>query len=145
MRVLFIWLLMIAGPAHSFENVIEVDFTNCAQASCFNVFSERIQISEELEVLFWGDVLETFGSGYPSFYGMVSIVNRAQDPIRLDIEVELQGARGESLGVREIDTEVIPYAEMKSQYDIYRPLNAIDLEGEAYLRAKYVKLRVREN
>lgn len=144
MKFILILLLLVVNPAYSFETSIEIDVSKCAKESCFKVFSEKLKIHDNLEILFWADTIDTFKKGYPSFYAMFNIINRTQEPVKLHILIDVQDANKLSLGKRVIETIVIPHTDMKSQYDIYRTINAIDLVDQGHIKARYVHLRIKE-
>ncbi|VAW96552.1 hypothetical protein MNBD_GAMMA21-1048 [hydrothermal vent metagenome] len=143
MRYLLLMLfIFVATPSCGYEISIEVDIKKCAADGCFTVFKKNLKISEDLEVLFWADVLKTSQQGSPNLFTMLNVFNRKKDAINLTIEVEVLDENKVSLGKQYIDTEVIPYKEKKNQYDIYKSISAIGLPDGNHIKAKYVILRI---
>jgi len=142
MRYLLVLLFLLSSTAYAYETTVEINLSQCGKKECFAIFQKNIVVNKDLEVLFWSDVADPFFKGHPKFYPLLNIFNHTRATMNLHIEVELQDIHKASLGSSSMDTEIIPHSKIKSQYDIYRSINAIDMPNGISDKAKYVRLSV---
>ncbi|PHS26600.1 MAG: hypothetical protein COA83_02695 [Methylophaga sp.] len=136
-------MLFFSTYVKAYEHLIQIDISQCVEKSCFSVFQQTFNPSDDLKVIAWADITDTLDDGTPSFYPLFNIYNYKISAINVEIGMQLLDENHSVLSERVSNTKFSPYDESESQYKIYRSLFALDLSDEIINKTRFVNIIIR--
>lgn len=140
MKYFIFLMLFFSTYAKAYEHLIQIDISQCVEKSCFSVFQETFNPTDNLKIIAWADITDTLDDGTPSFYPLFNIYNYKNTPIKLEIGMQLLDENRSVLSERVSITDFSPFKESESQYKIYRSLFALDLSDEVINKTRFVNI-----
>ena len=144
MKYIGLLLLIISLPINAHEQLIEIDISECGDKSCFSIFEETYNLSDDLKIVTWADITDTMDDGSPSFYPLFNIYNYDSHIVNLNIGMQLLDKDKSILIEGKYDTKFTPYDESESQYKIYRSLNAYSLTNDILKNTKFINIVIQK-